>query len=165
MPIRARGLRSGEVAKAAGVSADTLRYYERRGLLAKPRRLSSGYRIYPAEAVERVRLIQNALAIGFSLDELTEFLRERDAGRAPCARVRTVAGRKLVEVERRIAELTRFRDDLRRTLGEWDARGASGKGAGLLRLLETLGPRDRTAAAAVTEVRFSRRPGRRKEKA
>ena len=165
MPKRPNGLRSGEVARAARVSADTLRYYERRGLLAKPRRLSSGYRVYPVEAVERVRLIQNALAIGFSLDELTEFLRERDAGRTPCARVRAVAGRKLEEVERRIEELDRFRDDLRRTLGEWDARGASRKGTGLLRLLETLEPRDRTAAAAVSEVRFSRRPGRPKEKA
>jgi DNA-binding transcriptional MerR regulator len=162
--MRPKGLRSGEVSRAAGVSADTLRHYERRGLLARPQRLASGYRVYPAEAVDRVRLIQNALAIGFTLDELTEFLRERDAGRAPCEKVRAVAGRKLEELERRLEELTRFRDDLRRTLGDWDARGASGGGAGLLRLLETLGPRDRTAAAAVSEIRFTRRPGRRKEK-
>src|SRR5262245_6904284 len=163
MPMRTGRLRSGDVARAAGVSADTLRHYERRGPLAKPKRLSSGYRIYPAEAVDRVLLIQNALAIGFTLDELAEFLRERDAGRAPCEKVRAVAGRKLEEVERRIEELARFRDDLRRTLGEWDERGAQ-SGAGLLRLLETLGPRDRAAAAAVSEIRFSRRPGRRKEK-
>src|SRR5262245_43133498 len=164
MPMRTGGLRSGDVARAAGVSADTLRHYERRGLLAKPKRLASGYRIYPAEAVDRVLLIQNALAIGFTLDDLAEFLRERDAGRIPCGKVRAVAGRKLEEVERRIEELAKFRDDLRRTLGEWDARGASGGGAGLLRLLETLGPRDRAAAAAVSEIRFSRHPGRRKEK-
>ncbi len=162
--MRTKGLRSGEVSRATGVSADTLRHYERRGLLAKPTRLSSGYRIYPAEAVARVRLIQNALAIGFSLDELTEFLREREAGRAPCKEVRVVAGRKLEALERRLEELTGFRDDLRRMLGAWDALGASGGGAGLLRLLETLSPRDRSAAAAVSEIRFSRRPGRRKEK-
>jgi DNA-binding transcriptional MerR regulator len=161
MPMRGKGLRSGEVARATGVSADLLRHYERRGLLAEPKRLSSGYRVYPVQAVDRVRLIQNALAIGFTLDELATFLRERDAGRAPCGKVRAVAGRKLEEVERRIEELVHFRDGLRQTLDEWDAR----RGTLPLRFLETLGPRDREAAAAVSEIRFSRRPGRRKEKA
>ncbi len=164
MPMRTRGLRSGEVARASGVSADLLRHYERRGLLAKPKRLSNGYRVYPPEAVDRVRLIQNALAIGLTLAQLREFLRERDAGRAPCGKVRAVAGRKLAEVERRIEELVRFREDLRQTLDEWDARDASAGGNRPLRLLESLGPRDREAAAAVSEIRFSRRPGRRREK-
>jgi DNA-binding transcriptional MerR regulator len=164
MADRTTGLRSGELARATGVSTDSLRHYERRGLLAPPRRLASGYRAYPEKAVERVRLIQNALSIGFTLDELSKFLRDRAAGRAPCRTVRAVAGRKLAEVERQIEELARFRDDLRRTLAEWEERIANRAGDEPLRLLESLAPRDRAAAAAVSEVRFSRRPGRPRRK-
>jgi DNA-binding transcriptional MerR regulator len=71
--VRTRGtLRSGELARLTGVSTDTLRVYERRGLLSKPRRSANGYREYPPEAHVRVRLVQRALAIGFTLDELPQ---------------------------------------------------------------------------------------------
>src|SRR5947207_15027156 len=84
-----RPLRSGELARRAGVSPDTLRHYERKGLLA-PCRTPSGYREYSAEAVDRVRLIRRALSIGFSLDELAPILAARDRGRAPCRAVRAL---------------------------------------------------------------------------
>lgn len=82
---------AGELAAAAGVSTDTLRHYERKGVLPKPNRASNGYRRYPANALERVRLIRNALAVGFTLDELSRFLSERDQGGAPCGAVRALA--------------------------------------------------------------------------
>src|SRR3982751_4089124 len=126
----ATGMRSGELAKAAGVSADTLRHYEKLGILAEPARRENGYRVYPAMALARVRLIQGGLAIGFTLAELATFLGLRDSGRSPCRRVRVAAGERLAEFESRIDELCRFRDDLRRTLGEWDRRLAGAPDGG-----------------------------------
>ena len=61
-------LRAGEVATLSGVSTDTLRHYERKKVLQKPRRGANGYRLYPAETPERVKLVQRALAVGFTLD-------------------------------------------------------------------------------------------------
>src|SRR5437773_925083 len=92
-------LRSGELARQAGVSADTLRHYERKGLIARPRRSPNGYREYPASTLDRVRLIRSALAVGFTLDELARILKERDQGGAPCRQVRQLAAEKLAEVE------------------------------------------------------------------
>ena len=159
----ARGMRSGELAKAAGVSADTLRHYERLGLLAEPARRDNGYRVYPADALGRVRLIQGGLAIGFSLAELATFLGLRDSGAAPCRRVRAAAGERLAEVESRIDELCRFRDDLVRTLAIWDRRlGRAGRAPA--RLLESLDATMSSAAASVRGDRFTRPKGVRKEK-
>lgn len=128
-------MRSGELARLAGVSADTLRHYEKKGLLAPPRRGANGYRIYPPEAAARVRLIQRALDMGFSLDDLARVLRVRDRGGAPCGQVRAIAAARLCELEARIDALIGLRDELRRTLDEWDARLAAlrpGIRAGLL---------------------------------
>jgi DNA-binding transcriptional MerR regulator len=83
--------RSGDLARAAGVSADTLRHYERLGILKRPPRTEGGYRSYPPEALDRVHLIRNALASGFTLRELTTILRVRDAGGAPCQQVAELA--------------------------------------------------------------------------
>ena len=67
-------LNSGELAKSAGVSTDTLRHYERKGVLTRPLRGRNGYRQYPASALDRVRLVRRALAVGFTLDELAGIL-------------------------------------------------------------------------------------------
>jgi len=166
MAKTAAGMRSGELARAAGVSSDTLRHYEKLGLLAEPARRDNGYRVYPTDALARVRLIQGGLAIGFTLAELATFLGLRDSGRAPCRRVRAAAGERLAEVESRIDELCRFRDDLRRTLGDWDERLASAGDGRPVRLLESLdvaGNR-RARRAAVGSTRFTRAPGAKKEK-
>src|ERR1039458_881685 len=90
-----RSLRASELASAVGVSSDTLRHYERRGLLKKPPRTESGYRLYPAEAVHRVQLIRNALAVGFSLTDLSAILRVRDKGGVPCQDVARMASEKV----------------------------------------------------------------------
>ena len=113
---------SGKLASLIGVSADTLRHYERKGVLARPRRGSNGYRQYPTEALERLQLIRRALAVGFTLDELAGILPVRDRGGNPCAQVRQLAVLKLANVETRLHELKQVRDELRSTLQDWDKR-------------------------------------------
>ena len=80
-------MRSGELARLTGVSADTLRHYERLGILPTSQRTNSGYRMFAPSAVERVQLAQRAVQLGFSLNELSEVLRIRDSGGVPCHRV------------------------------------------------------------------------------
>ncbi len=121
----ARPLRSGALARLAGVSTDTLRFYERRGLLAPPPRDASGYRRYPIDAVNRVHLIQHALDAGFSIDELAGILKARDAGSAPCRQVFQIATTRLRELEERVSALTALRDRLRATLADWERRLAA----------------------------------------
>jgi DNA-binding transcriptional MerR regulator len=118
-----RGLRIGEVARESGVGVEALRFYERRGLLGRPRRTGSNYRVYDEEVLERLAFIKRAQAIGFSLDEISEILDESEGGRLPCRHVRETARRKLDELDRRLAELRRYRRELLRTLEEWDERG------------------------------------------
>ncbi len=120
--VNARTLRSGEVASRCGVSTDTLRFYERRGLLARPPRDASGYRRYPAAAVDRVRVIQRALDAGFTLHDLSRILKQRDAGGAPCRDVFAIAAARLKDLDARIESLVALRDRLRRTLVRWDKR-------------------------------------------
>lgn len=113
-------LRSAELSQLTGVSTDTLRHYERKGVLSRPRRSSNGYREYPASAVERVRMVQRALAVGFTLDELAPILSVRDRGGAPCNEVRALAATKLTAVNDRLDELVSMRDELQTLLREWD---------------------------------------------
>jgi DNA-binding transcriptional MerR regulator len=130
-----RPLYSGELARLAGVSTDTLRYYERRGLLPSAPRSASGYRLFPKEAFLRVRMIRGALSIGFSVKELAAIFGERDHGGAPCHRVRTMAAEKLAGVEARLRELQASRRELLGTLASWDRllrKTPRGQRAGLL---------------------------------
>ena len=134
-------LRAGELAKAAGVSSDTLRHYERKGLL-RAERSSNGYREYSQDALERVRMIRQALIVGFTLDELTTVFKVFDSGGAPCQKVRDLAALKLAEIESHLQEVTALRDDLRDSLKDWDARltkTAAGQRAGLLKALAERG--------------------------
>ena len=115
-------LSSGELADLAGVSRDTLRHYERKGVLPRPLRAHNAYRQYPPEALQRVQLVRRALSVGFTLDELAKVLKVRDAGGAPCEEVRKLAAQKLVDVQDQLRELTKLRDDLQNTLNDWDER-------------------------------------------
>lgn len=132
-------LRAGQLARLCGVSTDTLRHYERVGVLPKPIRTSAGYRLYPPEAASRVRLIRRALSLGFSLSELAKILRTRDRGGAPCREVREMAEGKLLELEQRAAETIALRDHLRGLLKHWDERLRSTPAGGRALLLEALG--------------------------
>jgi DNA-binding transcriptional MerR regulator len=136
---------SGELARLAGVSADTVRYYEREGLLRTAPRSASGYRIFPQDALDRVQLIRSALVIGFSVRELTEILRERNSGGVPCHRVRELVASKLVALESRLRELRLWRTELRNTLAQWDrvlAKTPRGKQARLLEAFAATLPRN-----------------------
>ena len=131
-------LSSGELARRAGVSRDTLRHYERKGVLPRPLRAHNTYRQYPPEALQRVQLVRRALSVGFTLDELAKVLKVRDAGGAPCEEVRRLAAQKLLNVQDQLRGLTELRDDLQKTLRDWDtrlARRARGKQANLLESL------------------------------
>ena len=133
--------RVGDLAKASGISADTLRHYERKGVLTA-QRLSNGYRVYPKDALERVRTIRKALSIGFTLDELSVIFKVFEEGGAPCHQVRSLAASKLTEIENHLKEVTALRNDLKAALKEWDqrlAKTASGQRAGLLTALAARG--------------------------
>jgi DNA-binding transcriptional MerR regulator len=126
------------VAEACGVSTDTLRHYERLGLLPQTARSTAGYRRFPPDTVDRVRLIQRALTIGFSLRELASVLERRERGEPPCRRVRALVGERLTALESRLTELSQLRDEMRRLLREWDARLARTPGGQRARLLDVL---------------------------
>ena len=105
-------MRTSEVAGRAGVNTQTLRYYERRGLLDAPPRTPAGYREYPSSAVSKLRFIKRAQALGLSLGEIDELLTLADGGPDNCDGARALAGTHLVELDRKIADLTRMRDSL-----------------------------------------------------
>jgi DNA-binding transcriptional MerR regulator len=117
------GLRSGQVAHAAGVNRETLRYYERRGLLAEPGRTPGGHRIYPAETVTAVRAIKAAQRLGFSLGEVAELIPTGLHRRLhPGSGLQQSATAKLAEVEAKIADLSVIADTLRAALDAECAR-------------------------------------------
>lgn len=130
-------MRIGELARLTNLSPDSIRHYGRLGLVGSTR-TPGKFREFRPDAVERVRVIQAALALGFSLDELAAIFAMRSAGRAPCRHVRALAGEKLVALTRRIEELERLRAALAKTLVDWDASLAASAGRPA-RLLESLG--------------------------
>jgi MerR family copper efflux transcriptional regulator len=129
------GLPIGELARRTGLSPDSLRHYERLGLLPPAPRSIGGARRFPAAAERQVRVIQAALRIGFTLSELSVVLIERRRGAAPCRKVYTMAKAKLEALESRLCELQQLRDALVVTLRNWEARlgrTTPGLAAGLL---------------------------------
>ncbi|WP_026925268.1 MerR family transcriptional regulator [Glycomyces arizonensis] len=109
-------LRTGEVAAAVGIGRETLRYYERRGLLERPPRTLGGHRLYTAETVTRIRVIKAAQRLGFTLDEIADLTDPRRHRRRPDGGLRAGASAKLAQVEERIAELEAVADLLRAAL-------------------------------------------------
>lgn len=112
----------GQLADAAGVPTDTVRYYEKRGLLAKPHRTPAGYRDYDAEAVRRLRALRKAQALGFTLDEAADLLALSHDLHADAEAVRERAEAKIEAVEARIADLERTRDALHRLVAACGGR-------------------------------------------
>jgi DNA-binding transcriptional MerR regulator len=132
------------LAKLAGVSTDTLRYYERRGLLPAPPRTAAGYRQYPPSSVARVQLIRRALGVGFSVRDLARVLDERDRGGAPCRKVHELLTSKLSDLEREMAALAVLRHDLQAILRDWTARLSETPEGRQARLLDALPARPET---------------------
>lgn len=118
-----QALTIGEVAKAARVGVETIRFYEREGLIAEPPRRRSGYRQYPPDTVRRVRFIRRAKELGFTLKEIGELLSLRVEPGTTCADVRALARAKIADIEGKIAEL----DTMKKAL-EHLARSCRGTG-------------------------------------
>jgi DNA-binding transcriptional MerR regulator len=131
-------MHSGELARLTGVSTDTLRHYERLGLLARPGRTAANYRSYSPSAQRRVELIQRALGLGFSLSELKAILAVRDAGGAPCPQVRRLLNSKIGLVNEQIQSLILLQTELKRLAEDWDKRLRDTKAGQPARLLESV---------------------------
>jgi DNA-binding transcriptional MerR regulator len=131
-------LRIGQVAHQAGVSPDTLRHYERTGLLRGVARTPAGYRIYSPATILQVQFIRSALRFGFSLKQIAKFLRARDSGRPPCREVRAAATEILARADEQLAALRSARRVLQSTLNEWDRRLAKLPPGQPARLLDSL---------------------------
>lgn len=160
-------LRSGELAKLAGVSTDTLRHYERLGVLPAARRQANGYREYDPDAIEHLRLVRSALAVGFTLTELARILQVRRRGGVPCREVRNLAAGKLSEIDALLRDMTEMRNRLRATLKGWDARlerAGAGEPAGLLEALASGTGMDRRRRSTRVSGRFGQGSGKKRKK-
>jgi len=105
-------MRIGEIADGAGVSAKTIRFWEDQRLLPPPGRTPAGYRDYGPGVLDRLAFIRHAQAAGLTLDAIRQVLEIRDGGQPPCVHVTDLIARRLAEVDARLAELTRTRDQL-----------------------------------------------------
>lgn len=164
-------MRPAQLAALAGVSTDTLRHYERKGLLLSTR-TPNGYRAYPPDALDRVRLVQRALSVGFTLNELASVVRVRDRGGVPCRTVRALAAEKLASMEAQVRDLQALRDELRRLLKQWDQRLAKTPPGRPARLLQSWASSSKGATsrradplASLNRLRKRRKPRERGEPA
>jgi MerR family mercuric resistance operon transcriptional regulator len=125
----------GQVAKAAGVGVETIRFYERRELLDRPRRSRSGYRLYTREAVEQIGFIKRAQSLGFTLREVRQLLGTRRDPTADCSGLHSLVKVKSAELGKRIAEMTRMKGTLDRILQQNEAE-TPGQGCRIIAALE-----------------------------
>lgn len=131
-------LRIGQLAARAQVSTDTIRHYERLGLLPPAARGANGYRQYPASTLQRLTVIRNAVRCGFSLRELADFFARRRQNAPPCRRVHAVASEKLAALEAEIRDLQALRRAMRGMLADWDVRLAATPDGHAAHLLDSL---------------------------
>ena len=122
-PAASQTLKIGEVAKASGVGIETLRFYEKSGLLDQPSRTGSGYRLYDTQVLDRLDFIKRAQILGFSLDEIKRVIADRRADQSPCAEVREIVRNRLADLDERMREMKRYRKELASALAEWDEKG------------------------------------------
>ena len=113
----------GRLADAAGVGIDTVRFYERRGLLPTPKRTASGYRLYDADSISRIRFVRRAKGLGFTLDEIQNLLKLQDNA-GPKAEVKAITKLKLEQIAAKISDLTRMRSALESLSAECSGKGS-----------------------------------------
>ena len=116
-------LKIGDVSKRSGIGIEALRFYERMGLLGRPARTNSGYRLYDSDVIERLSFIKKAQILGLSLSEIAQIISEKAAGQSPCAHVREIVRNRLQELDQRMAEIRRYRRELGTALAQWDKEG------------------------------------------
>ena len=132
-PQRDGTLKIGEVAKLSGVGIEALRFYEKNGLLDRPGRTYSGYRMYDESVLERLSFIKKAQLLGFTLDEIRELIDHKRNGENPCEHVRTKVKTRLTDLSERIEQMIQYRDELAEALEEWEEIGeSSGHVCGLI---------------------------------
>ena len=112
--MNSKSLTIGRLAREAGINLETVRYYERRGLLPKPPRSASGYRLFPADAAPRLRFIRRAQELGFSLMEIRELLALRVSPRTTSAEIRKRTEAKIADIDHKIKSLESMRKSLRK---------------------------------------------------
>lgn len=117
-------LNIGQVAKQTGVTVETVRFYEKQGLVDIPQRSQSGYRQYPPETVKRIRFIQHAKEVGFTLKDIGELLALRREPGTSCTDIKLRTAEKIEEVDRKIEDLKRIRNALVRMMVKCNGRGA-----------------------------------------
>jgi DNA-binding transcriptional MerR regulator len=118
-----RSLKIGEVAKASGISIEALRFYERSGLLGRPGRTQSGYRVYDEAVLTRLDFIKRAQVLGFSLHEIKQIIADKQAGRSPCQEVRRIVRHRLDELDEKMREMRRYRKELGAAFAKWEETG------------------------------------------
>ncbi len=116
-------LNIGQIAKQTGVTVETIRFYEKQGLIAAPQRSEAGYRQYPSETVKRVRFIQHAKEVGFTLKDIGELLALRREPGSSCTDIKLCATQKIEDVDKKIQELKRIREALARMVMKCSGRG------------------------------------------
>ena len=107
-----QGLRVAELAAAVGVAADTIRYYEKAGLLPGPARTPAGYRVYEADAIDRLQFIQGAQRLGLKLRDIKDLLAIRDTGVCPCEPAEELLRRRLTDLDAEMARLSALREQM-----------------------------------------------------
>ncbi len=122
----------GELAEQAGVSVQTVRFYERRKLLPEPPRTHSGYREYGEQELKQLRFIRQAKGLGFTLDEIREIIRSRGRGQCPCTDVIAIAERHLRDVNQQIETLEKFKNELTTAVRQWKRAGKQNVAAGAI---------------------------------
>ncbi len=135
-----KSLTTGKLATSAGVGRETIRYYERKGLLDEPPRSHSGYRYYPPDAVDRLRFIRRAQELGFTLTEIRELLGLRIDEVSACNTVEARARAKLATVEDKIDDLRRMQGALQRLVEKCKSRQPTSECPILEELENPLGP-------------------------
>lgn len=130
-------MKVSELAKAADVSADTVRYYSRAGLLQPSRNDANGYQQFSDRDLQRLRFVRTARQLGFSLKEIADILHDADRRRSPCPRVRDLFAQKLVAVEQQLRELKALRNRMREAMQQWQTLpDGAPDGRSICRLIE-----------------------------
>lgn len=126
-------LKIGEVSRLSGIGIEALRFYEKSGVLNRPGRTYSGYRLYDESVLERLAFVKKAQILGFTLDEIKQLIAHKQAGENPCREVREIVKARLEELDERIKQMLNYRDELATELTEWEKIGeAEGHVCGLI---------------------------------
>lgn len=136
-PVGNKLMKIGEVAKQTGIGIETLRFYERSGLLDAPARTEAGYRLYGADALTTLEFIKRAQILGFTLTEINRIISESRSGASPCNEVREIVRQRLAELDERLQQMQLYRDAVAKTLRQWDETGkVGGRFCGLIESAE-----------------------------